>query len=85
VPQFRGQKIEREAVVNRCNAETEKGCAAFRLGFPTSSLLDFYGAGEDNGGRGTDSPGAPTLTTPKVLYRLEPFLPPNQQRQSTEG
>jgi len=41
-------------------------------------LLDFYGAGEDNGGRGTDSPGgrhpnrtncAPTPTTPKVSYR----------------
>jgi len=29
----------------------------FRLGFPTSCLLDFYGAGEDNGGRGTDSSG----------------------------
>jgi len=33
------------------------GFAAFRLGFPTSCLLDFYGSGEDNGGRGTDSPG----------------------------
>ena len=38
-------------------------------------LLDFCGAGEDNGGRGTDSPdgrhpirtnGAPTPTTPPV-------------------
>jgi len=27
------------------------------LGFPTSCLLDFYGAGENNGGRGTDSRG----------------------------
>jgi len=27
------------------------------LGFPTSCLLNFYGAGQDNGGRGTDSPG----------------------------
>jgi len=34
--------------------------------------MDFYGAGEDNGGRSTDSP--PQLD----------FLPPNQQRQSTE-
>jgi len=50
----------------------------FRLGFPASCLLDFYEAGEDNGGRGTDSPGgshsnrtngAPTPTTPKVFYR----------------
>jgi len=50
----------------------------YRLGFPTSCLLDFYGAGEDNGGRGTDSPcgwhpnrtnGAPTPATPKVVYR----------------
>jgi len=40
----------------------------------TSVLLDFYGAGEDNGGRGTDSPGgchpnrtngAPTPTIPQ--------------------
>jgi len=54
------------------------GCAAYRLGFPTSFLLDFYGAGEDNGGRGTDSlggchpnrtNGALTPTTPKVFYR----------------
>jgi len=45
----------------------------FRLGFPTSCPLDFYGAGEDNGSRGTDSLGgrhsnrtnsAPTPTTP---------------------
>jgi len=44
------------------------------MGFPTSCLLDFYGAGEDNGGRGTDSPGgrhlnwtngALTSTTPQ--------------------
>jgi len=57
-------------------------------------LLDFYGAGEDNGGRGTDSPGwhhpnqtngTPTPTTPKVFTGWMPFLPPNQQRQSTEG
>jgi len=48
----------------------------FRLGFPTSCLLDFYGAGEDNGGRGTDSPGGrhpnrfnSAPTTPKVFYR----------------
>jgi len=50
----------------------------YRLGFPTSCLLDFYGAGEDNGGRGTDNPGGchpnrtngtPTPTTPKVFYR----------------
>jgi len=43
--------------------------------------LDFYGAGEDDGGRGTDSPGgchpnwtngASTPTTlPKVFYRLD--------------
>jgi len=41
-------------------------------------LLDFYGAGEDNRGRGTDSPGGhhpnwtngtPTPTTSKVFYR----------------
>jgi len=40
-------------------------------------LLDFYGAGEDNGGRGTDSPGRrhPNQTNgahpqpPKVFYR----------------
>jgi len=46
----------------------------FWLGFPTSCLLDFYGAGEDNGGRGTDSlggrhpnqtNGAHTRTTPQ--------------------
>jgi len=36
-----------------------QSCAAFRLGFPTSCLLDFYGAVEDNGGRGTDSLGGP--------------------------
>jgi len=57
--------------------------------------LDFYGAGEDNGGRGTDSPkgrhpnrtnGAPTPTTPPRFFTGRmPFLPPNQQRQSTEG
>jgi len=37
--------------------------------------MDFYGAGEDNGGRGTDSPGGlhPNRTNgaphPKVFYR----------------
>jgi len=50
----------------------------FRLGFPTFCLLDFYGEGEDNGGRGTDSLGgrhpnrtnsASTPTTPKVFYK----------------
>jgi len=61
---------------------------------PTSCLLDFYGTGEDNGDRGTDSPGgrlpnrtngAPTSTPPKVFTGRMPFLPPNQPRQSTEG
>jgi len=61
----------------------------------TSCLLDFYGAREDNGGRGTDSPGGchpnrtngvPTPTTPQGFFTGRmPFLPPNQQRQSTEG
>jgi len=57
--------------------------------------LDYYGAGKVNGGRGTDRPGwhhpnwaygAPTPTTPpKFFTGRMPFLPPNQQRQSTEG
>ena len=70
------------------------GCAAFRLGFPTSclrryvggahgvkpkniiarhheNLLDFCGAGEDNGGRGTDSPGG--------RHRTELTVPPPAQ------
>jgi len=43
-----------------------------------TTSLDFYRAGEDNGGRGIDSPGgcnpnrangAHTPTTPKVFYR----------------
>jgi len=54
-------------------------------------LWIFYGAGKDNGGRGTDSPGgrhpnqtngAPTPTTsPRFCTRRMPFLPPNQQCQ----
>jgi len=57
--------------------------------------LDFYGAGENNGGRGTDSPGgrnpnwtngtpAPT-TPPRFFTGRMPFLMLNQQRQNTEG
>jgi len=55
------------------------GCAAFRLDFPTSCLLDFFGAEEDNGGRGTDSPGgrhpkrtngAPTPTVSKAIVQM---------------
>jgi len=54
---------------------------------PTSCLQDVYGAGKDNGGRGTDSlggrypnrtNGAPTPTIPKVFTGQMPFLPPNQ-------
>jgi len=56
--------------------------------------MDFCGAGDDNGGRGTDSPvernpirtnGVSTPITPSVFTGRMPFLPPNQQRQSTEG
>jgi len=57
--------------------------------------LDFYGAEENNGGRGTDNPGgrhpnwtngAPTPTTPPRFFAgWMPFLLPNQQHQSTEG
>jgi len=71
------------------------GLCCVQAGFPTSCLLDFYGAGEDNGGRGTDSlggrhpnrtNGAPTPTTPLRFFTGRmPFLQPNQQRQSTEG
>ena len=54
----------------------------------------FVEQGKIMGGRGTDSPGgrhpnrtnsAPTPTTPKFFTGRMPFLPPNQQRQSTEG
>jgi len=59
-------------------------------------LLNFCGAGEYNGGRGTDSlggrhhnrtNGAPLPPQPpKVFFTGQmPFLPPNQQRQSSEG
>ena len=57
-------------------------------------LQDFCGTGGDNGGRGTGSPcgrhpirtnDTPTPTTPHVFTGRMPFLPPNQQRQSTEG
>jgi len=50
----------------------------------------FYGAGEDNGGRGIDSPGgrhpnwtngAATPTTPKVFYRPD-ALPAAQPTES---
>jgi len=46
------------------------------MNFPTC-LLDFYGAGEDNGGRGTDSPGGrhPNRTngalTPTIIITNE--------------
>jgi len=70
-------KASKAAVITKTTT-TAYGCAAFRLGFPTSCLLDFYGAGKDNGGRGTDSPGgrhpnrtngAPTPTTPQGFLR----------------
>jgi len=66
----------------------------FRLGFPTSCLLDFYGAGEDNWGRGTAVRVGATPTgltappppqPPSFFTGWMPFLPPNQQCQSTVG
>jgi len=57
-------------------------------------LLDFFGARGDTGGRGTGSPSgrhpirtndAPTPTTPMFFTGQMPFLPPNQQHQSTAG
>jgi len=54
------------------------GLCCVQAGFPHLLSSGFYGAGEDNGGRGTDSPGgrhpnrtngAHTPTTPKVSYR----------------
>jgi len=57
-----------------------------------TTSLDFYGAGEDNGGRGTDSTGgrhpnrtngAPT-TPPNVFYRPD-ALPAAQPTASTSN
>jgi len=57
-------------------------------------LLDFYGAGEDNGGRVADSPdwrhpnqtnGTPTPTPQSFFTGRMLFLLPNQLRQCTEG
>jgi len=53
--------------------------------------LDFYAAGEDNGGRGTDSPGghhpnqangAPTPTTPPRFFYRPDALPAAQPTAS---
>jgi len=66
------------------------GLCCVQAGFPTSCLLDLYGAGEDNGGRGTDSPGGchpnrtngiPTPTTPKIFNRPD-ALPAAQPKAS---
>jgi len=60
-----GRQQQQQPFNGLCSGTTRVGryqkkhsafCAAFRLGFPTSCLLDFYEAGEDNGCRGTDSP-----------------------------
>jgi len=57
-------------------------------------LLDFMVQGKINRGRHTDHPAGPTpsgLTSaylhhpPKFFTGLMPFLPPNQQHQTTEG
>jgi len=64
VPRQPGQAGTRRNTLPSALAE---GCAAFRLRFPTSCLLDFYGAGEDNGGRGTDSPQLDSHNPPKVF------------------
>jgi len=68
------------------------GLCCVQAGFPHLSS-GFYGARKDNGGRGTDSPGkrhpnrtnAPPPQPPRFFTRRTPFLPPNQQHQSTEG
>jgi len=74
-----------------CSGTTRVG----RYQKKTSVLLDFYGAGEDNGG--TEAPTirmgaiptgltAPPPTIPQGFFTGRiPLLPPNQQRQSTEG
>jgi len=61
------------------------------VSFPTSCLLDFYGAGGDNEGRGTDSPGgrypnrtngAPTPTTPQITnVGIKEFVNPIMKQQ----
>jgi len=58
---------------------------------PEKTTLDFYGAAEDNGGRGTDSPGGchpnrtngtPTHTTPPRFFYRPDALPAAQPTAS---